>query len=458
MRILLFNPSWGGLVSGGRYNRRWPPLDLLNVGALLREGGHEVSLLDARAAPVPPSDFVREAVASDFVLVTTSPLDRWQCPNLEMEPLVAWTNLVPRGKLVVTGAHGTLFPEKVLDLTGARVVIRGEPEAVASALFEALARGGEDLSSVASLFHRDSEGRPVRTEDAPPPDLASFPVPAHDLARPGDYEYELLGPRLAMVETSRGCPHHCSFCLKAMYGEGGGVRVKPADRVEAELRRLWSLGFRRLYFMDLEFTLNRRRVLDLCEVLRRFSFEWCCQTRVDAVDPGLLSAMAAAGCGLVHYGIESGDAATRARVGKGITEEQIRRAVAWTGAAGMASAGFFLMGLPGETREVFQATGRLARSLPLTYASFHPVSSYCGTELGGSADAARPWWESGGTSSTPGDVGRLYLRFYLRPKYWIGMMKRGVNPVAVGRLFVQFLAGLGFGRGRSGDSGPGRRG
>lgn len=42
MKILLFNPSWGGWVSGGRYNRRWFPLDLLNVAAILPGDGHAV--------------------------------------------------------------------------------------------------------------------------------------------------------------------------------------------------------------------------------------------------------------------------------------------------------------------------------------------------------------------------------------------------------------------------------
>lgn len=439
MRILLLNPSWGGLVSGGRYNRRWPPLDLLNVGAILREDGHAVALLDARAVPVDSRDFDGEVAASDFVLVTTSPLDRWQCPNVEMGPLLAWTDRVPGEKLLLCGAHGTLFPERMLVLTGARALIRGEPEGAVRELFRALQGDEIDRGAVPSLSWKDASGAFHRAADAPPVDLARLPAPAHDLARPEDYAYELLGPRMALVETARGCPHRCVFCLKAMYGGGGRVRTKPLDRVEAELGTLGRLGFHRICFMDLEFTLNRARTVAICRMLKGFRFEWCCQTRVDAVDPGLLSLMATAGCRLVHYGIESGDAATLGRLGKGITEAQVRRAVAWTRAAGMASAGFFLLGFPGETANAVRETGRLARSLPLTYVSFHYVTPYFGTELGAASGVTAPWWEpEGACAAGKSGLGGLYLRFYLRPKVWLEIMKRGIRPLRLARLLAGF--------------------
>lgn len=145
LKVLLVNPSWDGLVSrkGQRFNRAWPPLDLLNCAAILEQDGLSASLIDARAIPT-PLNAIREAAAqADLVFVTSSPIDRWQCPNLDLDPFLAVTNLVDHEKLHVMGAHGTVAPGELLTMTRARAVIRGEPELAVRALCE-----GKDLSEV----------------------------------------------------------------------------------------------------------------------------------------------------------------------------------------------------------------------------------------------------------------------------------------------------------------------
>ena len=84
MKILLINPSWGGKMRSQRYNRRWPPLDMLNLAALLQNNGHFVFLHDARADGLSLNRLSRLTAEADRVVVNTSPLDRWQCPNLDL--------------------------------------------------------------------------------------------------------------------------------------------------------------------------------------------------------------------------------------------------------------------------------------------------------------------------------------------------------------------------------------
>src|SRR5574337_260703 len=96
LKVLLVNPSWDGLVSrkGRRFNRAWPPLDLLNCAALLEQDGLSVSLIDTRAMPTPLSAIRDAAARHDLVFVTSTPIDRWQCPNLDLRPFLAVTALV----------------------------------------------------------------------------------------------------------------------------------------------------------------------------------------------------------------------------------------------------------------------------------------------------------------------------------------------------------------------------
>src|SRR5208337_1512350 len=422
-----------------RYNRCWPPLDMLNLAAILQNYGHFVVLHDARADGLSPNRLCRLTAAADRVIVNTSPLDRWQCPNLDLTHLVRLTRSIPQEKLILCGVHGTLFPSRMAELTGARVIMSGEPEVPGPALFSALDQKSP-LSDVPGIHWTDG-GKIQSGPPAPLADLCAMPLPAYSLVRPEMYEYELLGKKLAVLETARGCPNRCAFCLKTMYGSK--VRMKDPLQVASELELVRSLGFETVCFIDLEFTMLRERTLELCEILSKYGVRWCCQTRIDAVDPRLLRQMRKSGCSLIHYGIESGMERTRELAGKPLSNAQIERAITETRRAGIAAAGFFLFGFPWETASDWRETGRLARKLPLSYASFHRVTPYPGTSLG-KAFEHESWWVSDWTVAAGGgpDLTREFLKFYLRPAYLLDVFRSGANPAASFRLFAGFLSGM----------------
>ena len=440
MNVLLVNPSWGKRVDRERYNRCWPPLDLLYTASGLRESGLNVDFCDARASGVSPEEVSLRARSADAVVMTTSPLDRWQCPNLDLQPLVRFTSLIPSEKLILYGVHGSLFPESLRRLTGAGTIVCGEPEETIPHLCRAMHEGVKAHGPTDSL-RVSRNGKPRPGSAGSPVDLASLPLPAYDLTRPDLYDYELLGRRIAVLETSRGCPHACSYCLKTMYGSR--VREKPLNRVSREVEIVRGMGYRFIYFIDLELCLNRERVLKLCGIMMGFPLQWCCQARIDHVDPELLGEMANSGCRLIHYGIEAARESTRRAIGKGVSLSQIENAIAWTKSAGIATAGFFLLGFPWETPKDWTETEKLAKKLNLTYASFHPVTPYPGTPLGASLSREGPWWENDCPSSVPaGRLARTYMRYYFRPAHLAELLRNGPRRPAVFRLFFDFLRGL----------------
>jgi radical SAM superfamily enzyme YgiQ (UPF0313 family) len=409
---------------------------MLNLAALLQNDGHSVVLHDARAEALSPNCVYRLTAAADRVIVNSSPLDRWQCPNLDLGHLVQWTKSIPPEKLILCGVHGTVFPSTMMELTGARIIMAGEPEVSGPALFRALERKSP-LSDLPGI-HWTDDGEIHGGSPAPFADLRAMPLPAYALVRPEMYEYELLGKKLAVLETARGCPNRCTFCLKEMYGSR--VRMKDPLQVASELELVLSLGFETVYFIDLEFTMVRERTIELCEILRKYGVRWCCQTRIDAVDAHLLRQMRKSGCSLIHYGIESGAESTRELVGKPLLNAQIERAILETRQAGIAAAGFFLFGFPWETESDWRETGRFARSLPLSYASFHRVTPYPGTSLG-KAFVHEPWWVCEQEEAGEGpDLTRNFLKFYLRPAYLLDVFRSGANLAGAFHLFSSFLS------------------
>ncbi|MBF0530482.1 MAG: radical SAM protein [Deltaproteobacteria bacterium] len=420
MKVLLVNPLWPrGRAGRRRFQRAWPPLDLLIAAAELRRRGHLPWVLDLRAASSTADQRLSAARWAEMIVLQTTPMDRWQCPDLDLNALTGLASAWPTDRLVVAGAHGTLKPELILNLTKAKALIRGEPDLSIADLADA--QGSPH--GLAGLSYHAGEHL-IHEPDRPWTDLADLPAPAYDLVNLKRYRYELLGPRLALLETSRGCPYSCTFCLKAMYGPR--VRTKPLARIFAEIEELLTRHHaRNLYFMDLEFTANRRAVADLCRELIRWKrkFSWTCQTRLDAVDPDLLALMKSAGCSLIHFGIESGSERILSTVNKKLSMAQAGRALQWCEGLGLRTACFFLFGLPGETSDDRRATMSMARQLNPTFASFHIAAPYPGTVLGRLTTTSSPFpacLNPRNMVDLTRDIRRAFLSFYLRPGYLIG--------------------------------------
>jgi len=421
MRVLLVHPHPGrpDLRRGPVYARRFPPVELARIAAVLRSQGDQVEILDAAVTGASPRDAAALARCADRVLVTSSALDRWCCPELDTEPFEAFARAAAAAcpDTWLLGAHPTAWPEAMLRRTGARGVIVGEPEGPAAEL--GLAAGPEGIPGLARIEGGLLRRGPTR----PPVDLDALPPPAYDLLPRGAYRYEILGGDFMVFELSRGCPDACLFCSQAMYGRPW--RVRDPARVAAEVALAAAQhGTRTAYFMDLEFTRPAEAVRELCRRLVALGrpLRWCCQTRVDLVDAPLLATMRDAGCELVHYGVESGSPRVLDTLGKGIRLDQAERAVRLTREAGMRSAAFFMLGFPGESRAELRETLRFSRRLDPDYASFHVAVPYPGTAFYSRfrSPPVEPFPTHFGEEHDLGALQRTvregFLRFYLRPR------------------------------------------
>jgi len=400
--------------------------------------GCQAEVIDCRAIKWAKAHIREKADRADLVVLTSSPLDRWQCPNLELAPVLEAAWLLPQDRLFVTGVQGTLFPEEMLSLTQAKGIIRGQPEETVRDLAQ-----GRAFAQVPGLTWQD-QGQAVSNPDRPPLNPADLPLPAYHLLDLAGYAYELLGHRLGLVETARGCPFACAFCLKAMYP--GRLRAKPTSQVLEEVEALVR-GHRAqcLYFIDLEFAARRQAVEELCRGLieRRLTRPWSCQTRLDSVDRDLLDLMSRAGCRLIHFGVETADSRALKKAAKPIDLRAAARTFDQARQAGLQTAAFFLLGLPGQDQRQARQTLALARRLKPTFASFHVMTPYPGTAWGAPASSWQAWAEAARSREEAWSAAcrRAYLGFYLRPGYFLaGLKGPGRLPWARGfKLWRSFV-------------------
>jgi radical SAM superfamily enzyme YgiQ (UPF0313 family) len=425
---VLTRPRWGALTSRveNTYNRTWPPLSSLYVAGALRDQGVEAQVADLQAGTGAEGSALADLGREDLVILWTADVDRWQCPNVEMAPIdeLAGRVRASGARLYLAGTHGSVAPELLLERTGADGAIVGEPEEPAIALGL-----GKDPASVAGLALRDG-GAIHHTAPAPSTDLRALPPADYSLVDLDHYGYELLGDRFALFEGSRGCPFPCTFCSRVL--QGRTMRRKAPDQLIAEVERAVRRdGVRSAYFIDLEFNLGGATNLGLCEHLarERLPLRWCCQLRPREAKDGLLQAMAAAGCRLVHCGIESGDAGRLAELDKVGSLDEMVAGVQRIMSHGMEVLCFFIMGFPGESEAEIERTVRLALDLNPSYASFHLFTPYPGTDYAVAPGPGPFFVPPTHPDALPLDrlahLRRMaYVRFYLRPGYVMSRLRR----------------------------------
>jgi radical SAM superfamily enzyme YgiQ (UPF0313 family) len=261
--------------------------------------------------------------------------------------------------VVLGGAGYSIFPESVLDYTGADMGIQGEGEAAFPALLARL-EANRPLGDVPGLYRRGSGPQAPRTFI---PALDAWPLPA-----PGRFHARVADDPACYVpiQTRRGCPLKCSYCSTPAI-EGPRIRKRSPDMVVASLARWRAAGFRRVYFVDNVFNLPAGYALELCRRMAaaRLDLSWRCILYPGRVGADLVQAMARAGCREAALGFESGSRPVLEAMHKRFRPEDVARTSGLLADNGIGRMGFLLLGGPGETRETVEESLAFADGLKL---------------------------------------------------------------------------------------------
>ena len=408
MKVLLIKPFWPYPYGKGEhtYNRIWPPLSLANCAAILEKQGGAVTILDAHALRIKPRQIKSHILGFDKIFITSSSLDRWQCPNVNIEPFLETVRCIREvtDEFYVMGYHGTADPTDILEKTQAKAVIRGEAECTIADICQN--KGLNELEGISYL----EEGKMISNPSRSDVDLKSLPIPAFHLLDTKKYSYEILGDDFALFEIGRGCNYTCKFCNKIMYG--ARLRTKSKEQVCEELRvAIEGCGVRTGYFIDLEFLAYKDLINGVCDFLitKNYDFNWCCQTRADSLDPETLNKMKRAGCQLIHIGIESGIQKILDFSGKNTTEDKLREGVLMCKKVGVKTLAFFLFGLSGETSRDREVTFQFSKRLNTNFVSFHKAHPYTQSDIYLS--------EINSNKEIDDDIRKAYFRYYFRFSY-----------------------------------------
>ncbi|MBD3207963.1 MAG: radical SAM protein [Candidatus Nealsonbacteria bacterium] len=378
MRILIVNPPppKESVIKGGR---KRPPLSLAWIASILREEGNFVEIFDMNALRLRELEIDKKF---DWLIITSAPLDRWETPYLDYSEAI---KIVKKAKnngirTILIGPHGTVTPEQLLkDSPEIDFIVRGEPERTVEEIVS-----GEIKSKIKGISYFQN-GKFFHNENGELIELDELPLPAYDLLPMEKYNYNVKDfPKpFTIMETSRGCPYRCIFCFKAMHGKG--YRVRSPEKVIEEIKYLVrEFGIKSIYFQDLEFTLNRERVMDICKsiIKNNIKISWACASRVNDVDLELLKTMKKAGCKNISFGVESLSPIILEKIKKGTSLKEIARAYNLCQEAGINFNGFYTVGHPGESAKTVEESFKNAFKYKINYPKKSAlVVPYPGTQL-----------------------------------------------------------------------------
>ena len=264
------------------------------------------------------------------------------------------------------------------------VIVKGEGEITTDEVLDCI-KGSKSLKNVQGIVFKEN-GKVSNSPDRPfIQDLDKLKYPAREILDLKKYQRH-AEPLIDVypvdtVVSSRGCPFSCKFC-SSKYVWRRIYRTRRSEEVVKEIKYLINtFGTRGVIFNEDLFTVSKKRVLELCQLIRPLGIEWKCSARVDTVDEEMIKAMKESGCRAISFGLESCSNETLKMIGKRITTQQSQNAIKLCRKFGIYVNGSFMVGLPNETGNDMSNTIKTSKTWKLDTVDYNRFFGFPGSDL-----------------------------------------------------------------------------
>lgn len=440
MRVLLIYPDEPKKIYStySKVGSYLPPLGLAYIAAVLEKAGRYVKIIDNSVL-----------YWSLDTIVNKVKLFKPDCIGFSATtPMLPFTKKLAKklreelGNLpLVAGGPGITADKNWIWETNINFGVYGEGEYTFLELIFALEKK-ETYDNIKGLIINMKDKKKINPPRPYIENLDELPMPALHLL-PTLSRYRIDPDRsidfpIGTIVSSRGCPYNCIFCDHSIFNRKW--RGHSPERVVNEMKRLvYEYGVREIDFEDDLFVFDKKRVLEICKLIKKegLKVKWQCTARANLMDEELIKEMASAGCWLISIGVESGSQRVLNLIRKGITIEQVKKTVTLAHKYKIKPRGFFMINHPSETKEEMEASMKLALRLPFYTIIVCITTPYPKTELWNLAKKYGTFKEDmNNTAILSGDPNfvtkgftkkqiikfqkKFYIKFFFRPKQILG--------------------------------------
>jgi len=343
------------LISVNRCSLPYPvyPLGVTQLASALQKQGYETLIYDMQVETGELEASIR-SFSPDCIGLSLRNIDDIQIHNTSYYvPLFTDTvervRRICKAPVVLGGSGFSLFPARILALSGADFGVWGEGEAAFLALLSALATHGAH-EHIPGLVYRKNGAVCVNPKTpCPAATIATLKRPQHLV------DFYIQQSAMLNIQTQRGCPYTCCYCTYPLI-EGSNTRYRGAEEICDEIAEAQALGAPYVYIVDSVFNTSQKHVVTLCEemIRRKCTIKWGCFLRPRDIDQALMDLMARAGLSHIEFGTDSLCDPVLEAYGKAFTFDDIVKASNCAHRSGVNYAHFLITGGPAETEETIK--------------------------------------------------------------------------------------------------------
>lgn len=309
-----------------------------------------------------------------------------------------WPNVVT----IFGGMHSSNAADRLLIEPVVDYVCKGEGEEAFTAFVDKFHQP-EERNSIKGIYNNETYMKPgVKPITDYIADLDKIPLPDWDLldmesyirqaTRMRRFEYDedvLFEKRAAIMMTSRGCPFRCTFCASHTV-HGRSMRYRSVENVMNEMREIHRRFKVNVFaFEDDMFVCSRKQAADLLGEFIKFKKEvegfeiiFPNALSVNATTHEIIDLMKEAGMKMVNIAIESGSPYVQKNiVKKGVNLDKAKKMIAYLRSIGIITRTGFIIGFPGETKEMIEETIQYIDSVDADWSNINIASPLIGSEM-----------------------------------------------------------------------------
>ncbi|MBN1161502.1 MAG: B12-binding domain-containing radical SAM protein [Dehalococcoidales bacterium] len=352
MNILLINPSYrGGTIS-------YFPLGIAYVSTYLKQNGYNVVILDENIKGANRNILQQiEDHHIDIVGITGFITQVTQVKNIADSIKTRY----PHTPVVLGGPQTQGTPEFLLNNTRADYIITGTGEMPFLAMLKSLEAGKSPENTPGLSFRRQDGSISVNPPESLNQNQFLVEKPAYELFQIEKYlntnYHGAIGKKSLDIIWCRGCSYSCTFCINSM--QHNKIYFRPVADLIGEIRYLKeNFGVNDFIFADENFTINRKKSVEMLTELKKENITWVTSVRVDLLDQDILTLMKESGCRKIMVGFESFSPRVLENMNKKMNLKDIPEKINLIRDLGIQLEANFMVGMPEETPETITETER----------------------------------------------------------------------------------------------------
>lgn len=354
-----------------------PSLELTVMASVLKNNGHDCSLIDMKIDNMEVSELQNIIHNYNYDVVIVESIVQDHCEALKtIDEIRRLDKNVP---IILRGEICSFLPAECLDHNkNIDYIMRFENEKTVIELLECI-EGKRAISSIHNIAYREKDSNKVIITDLERPieNLDELPLPNRKLY---DLSKYYKRSKETIVRSSRGCPGNCKFCNKTKLAP---FRRFSIIRFCDEIEELISYGFNQFFISDDTFAYSDERFDEFYREIkkRKLNIRFTSNLRIIDINDEKIKKMKEVGAYRVFVGIETINTNSSKKINKNITSEFIIDKVNILKKYNMEYHASFIVGNPGDTIDDLKETSKFIQVIDPTLVSFNQLKPMPGTDI-----------------------------------------------------------------------------